>query len=49
MFIASIKKFAQEVTSAGFPVEKAISGIVFLNEIRKRGIDVKERLRIEQA
>jgi len=30
------------------PVERAISGSLFLKEIRKRGIDVKERIRVEQ-
>jgi hypothetical protein len=30
------------------PVEKAVLGSVFLKEIRKRGIDVKERLRVER-
>src|SRR6185295_15385211 len=29
------------------PVEKAISGSLFLHEIRKRGIDIKERIRVE--
>jgi lysine 6-dehydrogenase len=37
------------VRSTGFvPVEKAVSGTVFLKEIRARGIDVKERIRVEQ-
>lgn len=36
------------VAQTGFvPVEKAISGQLFLQEIRRRGIDVKERLRLE--
>jgi lysine 6-dehydrogenase len=29
------------------PVEKAVSGSVFLKEIRRRGIDIKERVRVE--
>jgi lysine 6-dehydrogenase len=37
------------VPMTGFvPVEKAIPGSVFLKEIRRRGIDVKERIRVEQ-
>ena len=37
------------VPRKGFvPVEKAVSGSIFLKEIRKRGIDVKERIRVEQ-
>ena len=37
------------ILQKGFvPVEKAVPGYVFLKEIRKRGIDVKERIRIEQ-
>jgi lysine 6-dehydrogenase len=38
------------VPMTGFvPVEKAIPGALFLKEIRRRGIDVKERIRVEQA
>ncbi len=37
------------VRPKGFvPVEKAVLGSVFLKEIRKRGIDVKERIRVER-
>jgi lysine 6-dehydrogenase len=37
------------VTERGFvPLEKAISGSKFLYEIRRRGIDIKERIRVEQ-
>jgi lysine 6-dehydrogenase len=36
------------VAAKGFvPVEKAVSGTVFLKEIRRRGIDIKERIRVE--
>jgi lysine 6-dehydrogenase len=30
------------------PVEKAVSGHLFLREIRRRGIDIKERIRVEE-
>jgi len=45
-----LEMLAQErVGPRGFvPVETAIAGSLFLKEIRKRGIDVKERIRIEQ-
>ena len=45
-----LERLAQgRIGRTGFvPVERAIPGWEFLQEIRKRGIDVKERIRIEQ-
>jgi lysine 6-dehydrogenase len=37
------------IYETGFvPVEKAVPGLMFLNAIRERGIDIKERIRVEQ-
>jgi lysine 6-dehydrogenase len=39
----------RRITRSGYvPVEKAVAGSVFLKEIRRRGIDIKERVRVEQ-